>query len=380
MTNNAGTARSLTIMQVLPALEGGGVERGTLEVAHELVKRGHRSIVISAGGRLVDELLKGGSEHIHLGVGRKSLRTLAVIPRFRALVRDIKPNVLHLRSRLPAWVARFAIGRLSTRPAIVTTVHGLYSVSRYSAIMTRADAVIAVSDTVKRYLVENYPAMDHSIVKTIYRGVDPHEFPYGHRPTDGWFRKWYNDYPMLKAAQDEGGGVLTLAGRISRGKGHLDFIELMSRLKQTTPNAWGLIVGNEDPKHGNYANELRSLIQQRGANVLMIGHRSDIQDVYAASRIVLSLSSKPESFGRTVLEALSLGVPVVGYDHGGVGEVLRTILPQGLVPRGKPGTMDRLVSLVQQWLESPPAVPQQTQYLKSHMLDATIRLYDTLAW
>lgn len=379
MTQQTGAQRSLTIMQVLPALEGGGVERGTLEVAHELVRRGHRSIVVSAGGRLVDDLLHSGSEHVRLDIGRKSLRTLGVIPKFRALVRDVKPNVLHLRSRLPAWVARFAVGRLPTRPAIVTTVHGLYSVSRYSAIMTRADAVIAVSDTVRRYLIENYPAMDQSIVRTIDRGVDQREFPYGHRPADDWLHRWYDEYHMLKAAQHKGGGVLTLAGRISRGKGHLDFIELMARLKRSRPHAWGLIVGNEDPKHRRYADELRSLIQQRGANVLMIGHRSDIRDVFAASNIVLSLSHKPEAFGRTVLEALSLGVPVIGYDHGGVGEVLRHLLPQGLVPRGNADTMDRLVNIIENWLDSPPTVPPQKRYLKSQMLDATIRLYETLA-
>jgi len=131
--------RALTVVQVLPALEGGGVERGTLEVARELVRRGHCSIVISAGGRMVDELLRDGSEHISWPIGVKSLFTLRFVPKLRRLFGE-RHVIFCMPDRvLPAWVAYLAWRGMdpATRPHFVTTVHGMYSVNRYSAIMTR---------------------------------------------------------------------------------------------------------------------------------------------------------------------------------------------------------------------------------------------------
>ena len=121
--------RRLTVVQVLPALEMGGVERGTLEVAHRLVQLGHRSIVISAGGRMVEQLLAEGSEHLTWDVGAKRLATLCWIPKFRRFLKETRPDILHLRSRLPAWIAYRAWKglALAERPALVTTVHGFYT-------------------------------------------------------------------------------------------------------------------------------------------------------------------------------------------------------------------------------------------------------------
>ena len=155
--------KKLTVVQILPALQSGGVERGTLEVAGALVHAGHRSIVVSAGGSLVRELVASGSEHISLPVGRKSLLTLLHV------------DILHARSRLPAWIAWLAWRGMppQERPHFVTTVHGLYSVNRYSAIMTRGERVIAVSDTARQYILDNYSEVNPGSVVTIFRGVSP---------------------------------------------------------------------------------------------------------------------------------------------------------------------------------------------------------------
>ena len=128
----------LTILQILPALHSGGVERGTLEIARALVAAGHRSIVVSNGGRLVEQLVREGSEHITMPVHRKSLTSLFQVRPFRRLLQELKPDIVHARSRVPAWIAWLALRRMSpaSRPRFVTTVHGLNSVSAYSAIMT----------------------------------------------------------------------------------------------------------------------------------------------------------------------------------------------------------------------------------------------------
>jgi len=139
----------MKILQILPELDSGGVERGTLEVAARLVHDGHESLVVSNGGRLVAALENAGSRHITMPVHRKALASLAEIPRLRKLFATEKPDIIHVRSRLPAWLTWLAWKSMDrrTRPRFVTTVHGFYSVNAYSAVMTRGEAVIAVSET-----------------------------------------------------------------------------------------------------------------------------------------------------------------------------------------------------------------------------------------
>ncbi|MEH6578329.1 MAG: glycosyltransferase [Amphritea sp.] len=139
----------------------------------------------------------------------------------------------------------------------------------------------------------------------------------------------------------------------------------------------GLIVGGEDPKRQAYAQELRAKVKQLGLDdeITFTGNRSDIWDVYAVSDLVLSLSTKPESFGRAVLEALSLGVPVAGYDHGGVGEILATLYPQGRVPLGDQAA---LFSISNQLLDEVGAIKENTLFLRSDMLERNVALYENV--
>ncbi len=364
----------LTVLQILPALESGGVERGTLEVAAELVRRGHRSMVISAGGRMVPELLAAGAQHIAWPIGKKSLLTLLLIPRLRRLLIEERVDILHARSRLPAWIAYLAWRGMDsvTRPHFVTTVHGLYSVNRYSAVMTRGERVIAVSETVRRYILQNYPRVEPDNIRLIYRGVDAREFPYGYRPGELWLRAWYERYPQLRDKF-----VITLPGRLTRLKGHADFIELMTRLRDYDIAAHGLIVGGVDERRKAYAEEIMRLVRQRRLdNVTFTGQRADMREIYAVSDVVLSLSSQPESFGRTVLEALSVGRAVVGYNHGGVGEILEKVFPEGRVAVGD---IAMAAQRVAEFITTPPQVLLVQPYTLAKMLEYTLALYQDLA-
>jgi hypothetical protein len=149
----------MKVIQILPELESGGVERGTLEVGIYLVEQGHQSIVISNGGRLVEQLEAEGSRHISLPVQKKRLSSLRQVKVLRRIFEAEKPDIIHLRSRVPAWLAWLAWRKMDpkTRPRLVTTVHGMYSVNFYSKIMTRGEAVICVSNSVKDYVIKNYP-------------------------------------------------------------------------------------------------------------------------------------------------------------------------------------------------------------------------------
>lgn len=362
-------ARLLTVVQLIPALHSGGAERSALEVARALVQAGHRSVVISAGGRLAAQLLAEGSEHVTLDLGRKSLGTLTRLGALRRALRELKPDIVHARSRLPAWMGWWALKGMAPRPHFITTVHGLNAPGKYSAILLRGERVIAVSQTVRDYVLSHYRWLEPGRVRVIPRGIDPAAFPYGHRPDDAWQKAFFAEFPALTGAP-----LLTLPGRGTRLKGHHDAVELLADLKRRGIEArlllLGVIAGREA-----YVKELRELISMRGvtSQVVLTPPRHDIRDIYAVSALVLQLSNKPESFGRTVIEALSLCRPVLGYAHGGVGELLAELYPAGRVP---PGDRERLVERAAELLRVAPPISPLQSYRLIDMQQATLALYD----
>lgn len=367
--------RRLTVVQVLPALEMGGVERGTLEVARRLVQEGHRSIVISAGGRLVEQLQAEGSTHLAWDVGAKRLATLRWIPKLRRFLRETRPDVLHLRSRLPAWIAYRAWKGLprAERPALVTSVHGFYTPGWYSSVMVRGERIIAISETVRAHVLKHYPRVEAARIRVIHRGVDPGVYPYGYAPPASWLEEWRAQHPQLP-----GKYVLTLPARLSRWKGQEDFIAVVAALRQSGVPVRGLLVGGTHPRKRHYETELRERIEEQGLSeaISLLGHRGDLREIMAVSDVVLSLSREPEAFGRVTLEALSLGRPVLAYDHGGVGEQMAEILPQGRVPVGAYG---QVVERLQAWYRTPPQVPARHPFTLERMLTATLEVYQEAA-
>ncbi|MEO7073377.1 MAG: glycosyltransferase [Rhodanobacter sp.] len=373
MSSSTTSARLLTVVQLIPALHSGGAERSALEVARALVEAGHRSVVISAGGRLRERLVAAGSEHITLDIGRKSLRSLARIGALRRILRDIKPDIVHARSRVPAWLGWWALRGISPRPHFITTVHGLNSPGWYSSIMLRGERVIVVSQTVRDYVLSHYRWLDPSRVRVIPRGIDPEAFPYGYRPDESWKKAFFAGYPELAGAP-----LLTLVARGTRLKGHHDAIDLVADLKRRGIEARLLLLGVVEPGREAYVAELRELIRRRGvtSQAVLSPPRDDIRDVYAVSSLVLQLSNKPESFGRTVVEALSLCRPVLGYAHGGVGELMAELYPAGRVPLGD---HQRLIERAAELLRvAPPIAPLQS-YRLSDMQQATLGLYAEVA-
>ncbi len=369
------TARTLTIAQCLPDLHGGGVERGTLEISRAIIERGHRSIVISGGGRLVEQFTREGGEHIEWPIGKKSLATLRLAPRLRDLCAAERIDILHARSRVPAWVCLLAWKKIpeSARPRFITTMHGVHSVSRYSEIMTRGERVIAVSETVRAHIAAEYPRADLSRVTVIPRGVDDAEFPFGHRPSEEWIAGYHRDVPSAAGRF----GVL-LPGRVTRLKGHGDAVRAVHAAHARGVDAHLLIVGGVDPKKESLRREIETLARSLGVadRVTFVGHRSDIREWMAASDVVLACSTQPESFGRTALEAIKLGRPVIGYEHGGVGEVMREVFPAGLVPANDWRAMaERIV----EFAGDAPAVERTERYALRTMQERTVSLYETVA-
>jgi glycosyltransferase involved in cell wall biosynthesis len=362
----------LTVVQLVPALEAGGAERSTLEIARALVAAGHRSIVVSGGGRMVAQLLAEGSEHVELPIGAKSLASLRQVLKLRALFRRERPQIVHARSRMPAWLGWLALRGFAPRPHFITTAHGLNSPGWYSSIMARGERVICVSNTVRDYLLHNYRWIDPARLVVIPRGIDPDSYPYGHQPDNSWREWFFAEFPQLAGAQ-----LLTLPGRGTRLKGHADAIELVADLKARGIPTRLLLLGARQAGREAYIAELERLAVDRGVAdwIAISAQRDDARDVYGASALVLQLSNKPESFGRTVIEALALCRPVLGYDHGGVGELLTDLYPTGRVP---PGNHSRLAERAAELLRAAPPIAPLQRYRLSDMQAAVLALYGEL--
>lgn len=360
-------------MQLLPELDVGGVERGTVEIAAALVANGHRAIVVSAGGRLVGELTALGAVHETLEIGRKHVRTLGCIRPLRDLIRTHGVDIVHARSRLPAWIGARAINGLAAgeRPGWVTTVHGPYTVNAYSRIMTSGDRVIAISGFIRAYITGHYARVDPDRIRVIPRGIDRTTYPPGYVPDAAWRESFFAQYPYL-----HGRRLLVVPGRLTRWKGQEDFVEVIARLVRQGCPVHGLIAGG-DGGRGRFAEDLRALIAAHNlqAHITLLGNRGDLREILALADIAYSLTIEPEAFGRTTAEALSLGTPVIGYDHGGTGEILGDVLPQGLVPCRD---VDAAAALTARFLDEPPAVPREHPYTLARMQSATLAVYAEL--
>ena len=303
------------IVQLLPELNQGGVERGVVELSRELVKRGHQSTVISAGGSQAAQIEKDGGRHITFDVCSKNPLTVPKrVSDLRRLISGLSPDILHARSRVPAWLCYFANKKLKI--PFVTTVHGFNSVSKYSGIMTRGDAVICVSHPVKEYIQKNYGTPEEKIT-VIHRGIDPAEFD-----PEKLDRTWINSF---KTKFDLNGKfVVTAVGRITELKDYETFIRAIAVCAQKVPGICGLIVGGVRHDKQAYYERLQALVEElhAGKQIVFAGSHSQMPEIYALSDVLVSCSKKPESFGRTLIEAMAMNTPVIATRHGGALDII----------------------------------------------------------
>ena len=284
-------------------------------------------------------------------------------------------DIVHARSRLPAWLGWWALRAMApgSRPRFVTTAHGLNSPSRYSAIMARGERVICVSETVRAYLLQHYPRTPPGNLRVIARGIDPASFPRAPLPD-----RHARTRVAVQHAQLAGDGpLLLLPGRGTRLKGHADALALLAALRRDGIDARLWMPGAREAARAEYMLELEAQMARLGLvdAVAMTPPTSEIAAAYAASDLVLQLSRKPESFGRTVIEALSVGRPVLGWAHGGVGELLAAYQPQGAVA---PFDLEALATTASSLLARPPAPPVTMPHDLRAMQEATLAVYAEL--
>ena len=312
-------AERITVVQVVPEMDEGGVEGETFDFAVYLVQAGHRSIVISGGGRLVEALERSGVEHVlWKNIGEKSLRCLKYIPKIKRFLVDQQVDVLHLRSRLPAWVGFLGWKLLdeSIRPALITSFHGFYSVNAYSTIMTKGERVIAVSNVIKNHILENY-SPDPKKIQLIHGGYDEHAFD-PENVSDSRTEKLRKQWHL-----DNSSPVIMLPGRLTGWKGQDVFIRALGKLEDLSFTA--LCVGdvNDNPAFTKkLLDQIESL--KLGDKVRLVGHCDDMPAALKITDLVVSASSsQPEAFGKVAIEAMAMGKPVVATRHGGSLETVR---------------------------------------------------------
>jgi len=363
----------LRILQALPALYSGGVERGTVEFAADLVKRGHESFVVSKGGPMAEQLRGQGSEHIFMPIHRKTPASFGQILPMRKLLLELKPDIVHVRSRMPAWIIFLALKSIpaNQRPAIVSTFHGMYSITPYSAIMTRADHIIAVSGCVRDYVLTNYRVPEEKLT-VIQRGVDVDAFRQRELSSQ-WLDRWFRQYPQLANQK-----IIMMPGRISRWKGQLDFLAMMAQLVQERPDCHGIIVGGAEPGKEQFLEELEKERARLNLTdkVSFLGQRNDMTNLYLLADVVCHMSTKPEPFGRTVTEALASGTPVAAFDRGGAAETLRACFPGGLV---QPDDIEAFAETALSLINNPgPKIEIPWRFRLEAQTESTLKVYETL--
>lgn len=366
----------MKIVHLVPSMESGGVEQVVMELGSGLSSRGVENIVVSGGGRLVPRLEKEGSRHILMPIGKKSISTLFRIGALRALLQAVRPDILHLHSRVPAWAGYLAWKKLppEDHPGLVTSVHGFYSVNRYSAIMSRGERVIAVSNCIRDYILDHYPSTPPDHIRIIPNAISPDQYHPAYSPSREWLTGWFMSYPELK-----GKFTLCLPGRITRLKGHLDLIPVVRQLLEQGIPAHAVIVGEAKKGKEEYKNEVLRVIERSGVSqsFTWTGHRQDLREILSTCSVTLSLTKSPEAFGKSTLEALALGKPVAGYAHGGVKEQLDAFLPEGNVAVGDTTAM---ADLLARWHTQPPPLPRQipSPYNMQDMIQAHLDVYQEL--
>ncbi len=316
----------MNILQILPELNVGGVETGTLDLAKHLVRLNHKTIVVSAGGALVKDLEAIGAKHYQLPVHQKSLFTIfRMIPLLADIIKKEEIDIVHARSRVPAWIAYFACRR--TKAVFITTCHGYYKKHPFSYVMGWAKRVIVLSNVIARHMIEAF-AVPHDRIRLIPRSVDLEKFKYLR--------------PDKKRGREFNVGII---GRQSPIKGHLYFIKAMAKVARVVPSLKVWVVGDAPKSREAYKEQIHVLTRRLGLDhcTEFLGTQKNIPEILSHLDLLVLSTTTHEAFGRVIIEAQAAGVPVVATEVGGVIDIIENNKNGLLVPPADPSSMAEAV-------------------------------------
>lgn len=341
-----------TILQVAPELSAGGVERTVLEVTEAIVEAGGRALLASKGGRLEPELARLGGELFRMDAKSRNPVTIKLNEgKLRQIIREEKVDLVHARSRAPAWSA-WAAAKAEGVP-FVTTYHGAYSGTSglkkaYNSVMAKGDLVIANSEWIAAHVAETH-GLDTARIVTIPRGVDLAAFdPEAVAPAriDAMKKAWGLD--------GEHRLVLLLPGRLTSWKGQALALEALGLLTPEERAGLVLILAGDAQGRDDYVAGLEARIASLGLTgaARIVDHVTDMPAAYLAAGLVLAPSTRPEAFGRVAAEASAMARPVIVADHGGARE---TVVEYVTGTRVEPGDAAALAGAIRAMLSLGPA-------------------------
>ncbi len=306
------------IMQVIPELSAGGAEQGCIDIAIELVRSGAKAIVVSHGGNRTPEILRAGVSHVNLPVDSKNpLTMIRNIGRLRKLIKKHDVDIVHARSRAPAWSALYACR--GTRARFMTTCHAAYNFKDgfkrlYNGSIARGERVIAISHFIAGYLQKNY-RIDPRNIRVVHNGIALEKFHPSTVSPERLIRL------MREWRLPDGASVVMMPARMTRWKGHHVLIEAMTHLNR--PDLICVLIG-DDQGRKDYRLELENTVREKGleGRVRVVNHCADMPAAYMIATAVVCASIEPEGFGRVPVEAQAMGRPVVASDHGGARETV----------------------------------------------------------
>ena len=374
------TGRAPVVLQVLPSLGSGGAERGTVELAGALVEAGWTSYVASGGGPLEREITRAGGKHLTLPLASKNPLVMRrnTVEMVR-LIRQLGVDIVHARSRAPAWSACAAAHATGRR--FVTTFHNAYGARtalkrRYNSVMARGDRVIAISDFVADHAANVY-GVGRDRLRTIPRGVDLDIFD----PNRVGAQRIINLACQWRLP--DGMPVVMLPGRLTRWKGGLDFIAAVAKLGRR--DICCVLAGSE--QRPGFRRELETAIRDNElAGVFRIVEECrDMPAAYMLADVVVSASREPEGFGRIIVEAQAMGRPVIATDHGGARETIVPGVTGWLVPPREPAALAAAIGEAlsitveeRQQLANRSIAHIAARYTRQAMCAGTIRVYEEL--
>lgn len=315
-----GQGRPPVVLQVLPALVTGGAERGCIDVALALAQAGAVPLVASQGGPMTAELDRAGIRHITLPLASKNPLVIRRNARkLEAVIREQGVDIVHARSRAPAWSAWLACQRSGAR--YMTTFHAPYNFKGrlkrwYNSVMARGERIIAISGFIRQHILDNYD-VDPDRIRTIHRGIDSLTFA----PERVSSARMIQLAKQWRLPDDK--PVILLPGRLTRWKGQTVLIDALAKLGRK--DVCALLVGSDQGRTG-YRQELEERVKRAGLDgvVKMTDHCNDMAAAYHLSAVVVSASQEPEAFGRVIVEAQAMGKPVIVTSIGAYQE---TVIP-----------------------------------------------------
>jgi len=355
----------MNILQILPELNVGGVETGTVDFAKDLINKGHKSVVVSDGGDLVKDLETAEVIHYKLPVHEKSIFTIiAMVKKLSEIIKKENIDIVHARSRVPGWIAFFACR--NTGATFLSTCHGYYSMHFFSKVMGWSKLVIVPSNVIGRHMIDDF-LVPYQRIKLIPRSVDLEKFkfqPYSQRPKTEL--------------------VVGMIGRITPLKGHANFLKAIGKVMRSMPYLKVWIVGDAPQHKQIYKEEVQTHARRLGLShcVKFLGKRKDIPKILSKLNLVVLSTVTEEAFGRVIIEAQAAGVPVVATRVGGVVDIIEDGKTGILVP---PKDADAMASAIVRVLKDKTEMQKMTQDARKNveekfnlqrMCEATVKVYE----